>query len=131
MEVDYSDLPDLSGLSELEREIFDFVLEHWPTNTIEIAENLKEDLTTREKKRRMSAKYTYYLKKLVEKRLVMCKKAGNSIIVWPLVVEKYRVIHDILKGQKYEYSTFFNDYLGKKYGEQKKSHKSLEVNKNA
>ena len=90
-------LPDLAGLSDLEREIFEFILGHWPTTALEIAENFNEDISTREKKRRMSTKYAYYLKKLVQKQLVLSKKAGNSLIVWPLLVEKYRTIHEILK----------------------------------
>jgi predicted transcriptional regulator len=90
-------LPDLTGLSNLEREIFEFILSHWPTTALEIAENFNEDISTREKKRRMSTKYAYYIKKLVQKQLILCKKAGNSLIVWPLLVEKYRTIHEILK----------------------------------
>lgn len=97
MEKLISVLPDLSGLGALEKEIFEFILSHWPTNALEIAENFHEDISTREKKRRMSTKYAYYIRKLVQKQLVVCKKAGNSLIVWPLLVEKYRTIHEILK----------------------------------
>jgi hypothetical protein len=94
-------MPDLRGLSALEIRILEFVLEKWPTFPLEIAESLGEDLSDRDKKRRVSTKYSYYLKKLVEKQLLVSKKAGNSLIVWPLVVEKYRTIHGILK----EYET--------------------------
>ncbi len=100
-------LPDLTGLSDLEREIFEFILGHWPTTALEIAENFNEDVSTREKKRRMSTKYAYYIKKLVQKQLILCKKAGNSLIVWPLLVEKYRTIHEILK----EYEKESDDIL--------------------
>ncbi|MDD3083508.1 MAG: hypothetical protein PHP82_00610 [Candidatus ainarchaeum sp.] len=104
----YSELPDLTGLNDFEREIFEFVLENWPTTPLEIAVNFNEDISSNEKKKRISTKYAYYLKKLVEKRLVLIKKAGNSIIVWPIIVEKYRVIHEILKSEKYEFSTILN-----------------------
>ena len=90
-------MPDLNGLSTKEIRIFEFVLEHWPTVPLEVAESFREDLSDREKKRRASTKYSYYLKKLVEKQLLVSKKAGNSMVVWPLVVEKYRTIHGILK----------------------------------
>ena len=103
----YSGLPDLTGLSDFERELFEFILEHWPTSSLEIAENFREDLSSREKKRRISTKYAYYLKKLVEKQLVISKKAGNSIIVWPLLAEKYRAIHEILKTPKIESDSLF------------------------
>jgi len=107
MADDFSGLPDLSGLSDFERELFEFVLEHWPTSSLEIAENFNEDASSREKKKRLSTKYAYYLKKLAEKHLVMSKKAGNSIIVWPLLVEKYRAIHEILKAPKMESDSMF------------------------
>ncbi len=92
-----SDMPDLTGLGAVELKVFEIILEDWPTTPLGIAEALGDDLSTLEKKKRASTKYAYYLKKLVKKGLVLSKKAGNSIIVWPLVVEKYRVIHDILK----------------------------------
>ena len=111
MKDNMSDLPDLSGISDFEREIFEFVLERWPTTALEIAENFREDLSDREKKKRISTKYTYYLKKLVEKRLILCKKAGNTLIVWPLVVEKYRVIHEIFRGEKQEFDHLFLDRI--------------------
>ena len=104
-------LPDLTGINDFEREIFEFVLEKWPTTALEIAENFREDLSDREKKKRISTKYAYYLKKLVEKRLILCKKAGNTLIVWPLVVEKYRVIHEIFRGEKQEFDHLFLDRI--------------------
>ena len=104
-----SDLPDLTNLSSFERELFDYVLENWPTTPLELAENFNEDLSTKESKKRLSSKYAYYLKKLVEKRLIISKKAGNSIIVWPVIVEKYRVIHEILKSEKHEYRTILTE----------------------
>ena len=106
-------LPDLTGINDFEREIFEFVLEKWPTTALEIAENFREDLSDREKKKRISTKYVYYLKKLVEKRLILCKKAGNTLIVWPLVVEKYRVIHEIFRGEKQEFDHLFLDRINK------------------
>jgi len=113
MEENVPAMPDLTGLSDFEREIFEFVLERWPTTPLEIAENFNEDLADRDKKKRISTKYAYYVKKLVEKRLILCKKAGNSLIVWPLVVEKYRVIHEIFRGEKQEFDHLFLDRINK------------------
>ena len=80
-----------------EKEIFDLIAKTWPTTPLEIAMHFKEDLSSRGLKKRASTKYAYYLKKLVEKRLVLSKRAGNGLIVWPLKVEKYRAIHSILE----------------------------------
>jgi len=96
-------LPDLITLPDIERRSYEFILTNWPTTPLELAENFNERVLTREEKKRASTKYSYYLKKLIEKRLIVSKKAGNSVIVWPLVVEKYRAIHDILKHHEAEH----------------------------
>ena len=87
---------DSHSLNDLEQKIYDFVLDYWPTFPLEIAEHFSEDTSTREHKKRASTKYTYHLKKLIEKKLILSKKSGNNMIVWPLLAEKYRVIHSIL-----------------------------------
>jgi len=88
----------LQGLSAMERDIFEIVLQNWPVSALEIAEHLRENPSGREHKKKLSTKYSYYLKKLVEKRLVLSKRVGNALIVWPLRVEKYRTIEHILRG---------------------------------
>lgn len=111
-------LPDFSSLSPFEQKVLVFIFEKWPTTPLEIAQNLNEDISSRENKRRLSTKYSYYVKKLVNKHLVISKKAGNSIIVWPLVVEKYRTIHSILQDYEKESSVvlvkehFTKSFLG-------------------
>ena len=101
-------LPEYLELSTFEKQIYAFILDNWPTTPLEIANQMNEDTTNREKKKRISTKYAYYLKKLVEKKLLLSKKAGNGIIVWPLMVEKYRTIHNILKHQEPEHIAAIN-----------------------
>lgn len=96
-------LPEILKLGDVEKRVYSTILEKWPTTAVEIASNLNEDVSTRESQKRASAKYTYYLKKLVERKLIVSKKSGNTLIVWPLLVEKYRTIHDILKQQEPEH----------------------------
>ena len=103
MKFKTSALPDLLDLPDIEKRIYAFILTTWPTTPLELAENFNEAVLTREDKKRASTKYSYYLKKLIEKKLIVSKKAGNSVIVWPLVVEKYRAIHDILKHHEAEH----------------------------
>jgi hypothetical protein len=43
------------------------------------------------------------LKKLVEKKFLLSKKSGNTLIVWPLMAEKYRAIHEIITKQEKEH----------------------------
>ena len=113
MSEEMSGLPDLSGLSGMELRIYELVLERWPSTPLEIAEDFGEDSSSREKKKRLSTKYAYHLKKLVERRLLLSKKAGNSIIVWPFVVEKYRAIHEILNDRKPSRDELFFAQIGK------------------
>lgn len=103
-------LPELLDLGEFEKEIYLFVLENWPATPLDVAMEMKEETKSREDKRRASTKYAYYLKKLVEKKLLLSKKAGNSIIVWPLMVEKYRTIHNILKHHEIQHIAAINTH---------------------
>ena len=90
-----ADLP--VKLTDMESQIYGHVLENWPTSALEVAEHFHEDLETREQRKKISTKYAYYLKKLVDKQLLLSKRFGNALIVWPLRVERYRTIHSILE----------------------------------
>ncbi len=85
-------------LSEKEANVLELVKENWPISALEIAEHMNEDLSSHEFKKKHSTNYVYYLKKLVDKRLVLSKRVGNALIVWPIEVEAYRAIHNIIKG---------------------------------
>ena len=96
-------MPENDGslaLSEMEKKVFDLVLDFWPVCALDIAHHCSEKISSRQEKKKASTKYSYYLQKLVGKKLVLGKRAGNALIVWPLVVEKYRVIHSILREPK-------------------------------
>ncbi len=81
---------------KVELEILQVVRDHWPISALEVAEHLRHPHGDRAARRRLSARYSYYLKKLVSRRLVLSKRVGHALIVWPLEVEKYRTIHSIL-----------------------------------
>ena len=83
-------------LTATERQIFEFVLESWPVGPLEVAVHFRHEVSSPESKKRASTKFSYYLKKLVEKRLLFSKRMGNSLVVWPVEVEKYRAFHSIL-----------------------------------
>ena len=90
---DYSGKPD----KEKYGQIMQIVREHWPISSLEIAKHFQENVSSRNHRKKHSTNYTYYLKKLVKKRLVLSKRIGNALVVWPLEVEAYRTIHRILK----------------------------------
>lgn len=96
-------MPEIDGslaLSEMEQKVFGLVMEYWPVCALDIAHHCNEKIFSRQEKKKASTKYSYYLQKLVDKKLVLGKRAGNALVVWPLVVEKYRVIHNILRESK-------------------------------
>ncbi|VVC00002.1 Uncharacterised protein [uncultured archaeon] len=90
----------VSGMAELngkELRVLSVVREHWPISALEIAGHFSENVSSREHKKRHSTNYTYYLKKLIARRLVLSKRIGNALVVWPVEVEAYRTIHNILR----------------------------------
>ncbi|MEW6294948.1 MAG: hypothetical protein AB1467_01475 [Candidatus Diapherotrites archaeon] len=88
------------GLKERELMLYDLILKNWPTTAIELAAHCNESIASRHEKKKASSKYSYYLKKLIDKQLILSKRSGHTLIVWPLVVEKYKVIHSILNERK-------------------------------
>ncbi len=88
-------------LSETEERVLFFVSEHWPCSALELAVHFNADVSSLDAKRRASSKYSYYLKKLVDRRLVLSKRFGHALVVWPLHAEKLRVVHDILKEKSF------------------------------
>ena len=72
------------------------IKDHWPITSVELAELLNESLNSREERKRAYSKYSYYLNKMIGSGLLLSKKSGKTLIVWPLEVEKYRVIESII-----------------------------------
>lgn len=91
----------LSGLPEknLDERVLDIVRHHWPISALEVAAHFRENAIDRESRKRLSGKYAYYLKKLVARRLVLSKRVGHALVVWPIEAEKYRTIHSILRAE--------------------------------
>lgn len=107
-------LTEITELNDFEREIYEYVLEFWPATALEVASHFNEKIDTIEEKKRINSKYNYYLKKIVKKGVLVSKKAGNTLIVWPIIVEKYRVVHEILRGEKFDHSLEFINFIKEK-----------------
>jgi hypothetical protein len=96
-----NDMPE-NGLDVVEFKLYSLIKEHWPVTSIELAELLNENLNSRKSKKRAYSKYSYYLKKMIQNKVLLSKKSGNTLIVWPLEVEKYRVIDSIINNKPLE-----------------------------
>jgi hypothetical protein len=90
------------SLSSFELKLFSLIKENWPVTSIELARLLDEDLSSRKSRKRAYSKYAYYLRKMVSKKVLLSKKSGNTLVVWPLEVEKYRVIDSIISEKPLE-----------------------------
>ncbi|MBU0636221.1 hypothetical protein KKE06_04310 [Candidatus Micrarchaeota archaeon] len=102
MREDFSGYPkDKLVLSDLESQILRFVLESWPSSPLHVAEHFQADLSSFEARKRASARFAYYLQKLVRKQLLLSKRVGHALIVWPLEVEKYRALHLLLQSDDF------------------------------
>lgn len=88
---------NIFSLNETEKKVLELIHEKWPTSALEIAEHLGENISGRKNQRKASSKYAYYLKKLIDKQLILSKRIGNALIVWPTEAEKLKVIKSILK----------------------------------
>lgn len=82
-------------LSPFELEVVQIVHQRWPTSALEIAEFMGHTISTREHKRTLSSRLAYHLKKLVHKQVLMSKRIGNALMVWPYEVEKFRLMHEL------------------------------------
>lgn len=91
-----SELPEKVFLGKFESKLFSLIKEYWPVTSIELAELLHENLESREEKKRAYSRYSYYLNKMINSKLILSKKSGKTLIVWPLEAEKFRVIESII-----------------------------------
>ncbi len=96
-----SEMPE-NVLGEFEAKLFSLIKEHWPITSMELAELLNENLSSRKQRKRAYSKYSYYLNKLISNKVLLSKKSGKTLIVWPLEVEKYRVIDSIISSRPLE-----------------------------
>jgi len=82
-------------LTKSTNSVFEAINNKWPTNPLEIAQELGE--TPKGNVKRLSSKYVYHFKKLKKLGLIDMKKLGNTYVAWPMDMEKLRVLHEIIR----------------------------------
>jgi predicted transcriptional regulator len=86
-------------MEKLRNEIMIVIEKEWPVSITEIAERLgifKRGMS--EKKRKAAiGKIIYHVKKLKEHEKIYTKKIGQTVIIWPVDIEKLRVLHEMMK----------------------------------
>lgn len=71
----------------------------WPVSVTEIAERLGIFKRGMDEKKRKAAigKIMYHIKKLKDEEKIRTKIIGQTVIIWPVDIEKLRVLHEMLR----------------------------------
>ncbi len=80
-------------------EIMNIVEKEWPVSVTEIAEHLGIFKRGMNEKKRKAAigRIGYHVKKLKEQEKIRTKIIGQTVIIWPVDIEKLRVLHEMMK----------------------------------
>jgi predicted transcriptional regulator len=80
-------------------EIMNIVEKEWPVSVTEIAEHLGIFKRGMNEKKRKAAigRIGYHVKKLKEQEKIRTKIIGQTVIIWPVDIEKLRVLHEMLR----------------------------------
>ena len=84
---------------QLRNKIMEVIEKEWPVSITEIARHLglyKKSMDERKRKSAV-AKVVYHVRKLEGGERVRTKKIGQTIVIWPLDIEKLRLIHEMIK----------------------------------
>ena len=81
------------GKKNIREEIERIVRSDWPCTPSEIAQKL--GLDPKNKKNLMYV--LYHVKKLLENGKIMGKKIGSAIVLWPVEIEKLRIVYELVK----------------------------------
>ncbi len=82
---------------ELREKVFEIINQKWPTHVTEVAKELgmwTEDPT---KQKGIISKIKYHFDQLAREDLIKVKRIDRALVAWPTDVERYRLIHEILR----------------------------------
>lgn len=86
-------------MKELRSDVTTIIEKNWPVSVTEIAQHLgifKRGMDERKRKAAIG-KVIYHIKKLKEQEKIRTKKIGQTVIIWPMDIEKLRVLHEMMK----------------------------------
>ncbi len=73
-------------------EIMEKVEKNWPTHIKELVKEMGFEVNNNNIK-----KISYHIRQLEKEEKVKTKRIGQSLVIWPVEMEKLRVIHELLK----------------------------------
>lgn len=90
------------NMKELRDNVMSIIEEKWPVSVTEITEHLgifKRGMNERKRKAAVG-KINYHIKKLENMEKIRTKKIGQTVIIWPINIEKLRFVEEIIKYDK-------------------------------
>ena len=86
-------------MEKLRDEIMIVIEKEWPISVTGIAEHLGIFKRGMNEKKRKAAigKIIYHVKKLKDEEKIRTKIIGQTVIIWPVDIEKLRVLHEMLR----------------------------------
>lgn len=76
----------------LRENIYKIIEKKWPTYISEICDELKLSVNNKN-----IAKIKYHIKILEKENKIRTKKIDRALVVWPISIEKLRVIRELVK----------------------------------
>ena len=79
--------------------IMETIEREWPLSITESARHIglhKDKISERDRKA-IVAKIVYHVRKLESEEKVRLKKIGKTSIIWPVEIEKLRILHELIK----------------------------------
>lgn len=77
--------------------ILEAIEKHWPLSITELAKQIGLKWNDERQRKAAIAKISYHVRKLKKENKIHTKKIGQSLVVWPMDIEKLRVLHEFMK----------------------------------
>lgn len=82
---------------KLRKKILEVIHAKWPVHVTEVAKELGMWSEDPKKQKVIIAKIKYHFDQLARDDLIKVKRIDRALVAWPIEVEKYRLIHELLK----------------------------------
>jgi len=76
----------------LRNKILERIESNWPTHIKELIRDTGFEVDNANIK-----KFSYHIRQLEKEEKIKTKRIGRALVVWPIEIEKLRIIHELLK----------------------------------
>lgn len=79
-------------------EIYEVISRNWPIHITEIAGKMDLLTSNVDERKLVITHLKYHVDQLARHDRIKVKKIGKAVVVWPIEIEKLRMVHEMLKG---------------------------------